>query len=179
MVSRLYKRGSVRRGGKLLTVPLAQQAKQIAFEEGGKPLNAVSISWGDVYTAFVSTGIPDITVFMAQPPKMTRWIRLADRLHWLMAQPWVIEFLQQQVRKRIKGPSQEILENEHSLLWGCVRNAAGQQVEMRLKAPEAYTLTAMTAVDIASRLAAGEAAPGFHTPSMAFGAEYIRQFMEK
>jgi hypothetical protein len=39
-----------------------------------------------------------------------------------------------------------------------------------------YSLTAATAFDVARRVAAGEVKPGFQTPSLAFGADYIRNF---
>jgi hypothetical protein len=40
----------------------------------------------------------------------------------------------------------------------------------------ARSLTAATAFDTARRVAAGEVKPGFQTPSLAFGADYILDF---
>jgi short subunit dehydrogenase-like uncharacterized protein len=46
----------------------------------------------------------------------------------------------------------------------------------RLLTPEGYTLTAMTSLEIVRRILAGEAMPGFQTPSRVFGADFISGF---
>jgi short subunit dehydrogenase-like uncharacterized protein len=62
------------------------------------------------------------------------------------------------------------------VLVGEARNAAGQRVRSRLRTPECYALTALTAFDAAKRVAAGEVRAGFQTPSSAFGPDYILSF---
>jgi short subunit dehydrogenase-like uncharacterized protein len=62
------------------------------------------------------------------------------------------------------------------LLVGLARNEKGESARSRLTTPEGYTLTAMTAVDIAKRVASGDFKPGFQTPSLAYGADYILGF---
>ena len=57
-VERLGQGGCVRRDGELVQVPLAWKTREIPFAHARR--NAVTIPWGDVYTAWVSTGIPDI-----------------------------------------------------------------------------------------------------------------------
>ena len=47
------------------------------------------------------------------------------------------------------------------------------RVVSRLTGPEAYTLTALTAVATVERVLAGEARAGFQTPSLAFGADFV------
>ena len=39
--------------------------------------------------------------------------------------------------------------------------------------PSPYAFTALGAVEAARRVAAGEVEPGFRTPAMAFGAEFL------
>jgi len=55
-------------------------------------------------------------------------------------------------------------------------DAAGTRVASRLQTPEAYTLTALTAVEVARRAVGGGAVRGFQTPSTAFGADFVLQF---
>ena len=43
----------------------------------------------------------------------------------------------------------------------------------RLRAPEGYTLTAQTAVLLATKALGGDARAGFQTPSRAYGADVI------
>ena len=59
-------------------VPLAWKTR--TFERDGNKRFAMTIPWGDVYTAFVSTGIPNIEVYMGVPPVTAQRLR---RLRWL------------------------------------------------------------------------------------------------
>ena len=43
----------------------------------------------------------------------------------------------------------------------------------RLSGPEGYTLTMLTAMAVVGRVLAGEAPPGFQTPSRAYGADFV------
>ncbi len=74
------------------------------------------------------------------------------------------------------GPSEAARRVGRAVLVGQARNAAGETVRTRLRTPEGYALTAATAFDAAKRVAAGELKPGFQTPSLAFGADYILNF---
>jgi short subunit dehydrogenase-like uncharacterized protein len=61
-------------------------------------------------------------------------------------------------------------------LVGVVTNAKGERARARLTTSEGYSLTAEASLEIARRVAAGEAKPGFQTPSRVFGADFILQF---
>jgi short subunit dehydrogenase-like uncharacterized protein len=49
----------------------------------------------------------------------------------------------------------------------------GRQAVARLATPEGYTLTALTAVAAVAKVLGGSARPGFQTPSLAFGADFV------
>jgi short subunit dehydrogenase-like uncharacterized protein len=57
--------GLVRENGILKRVPAAWRTRVIDFGNG--PVKAITIPWGDVATAFYSTGIPNIEFYMAAP----------------------------------------------------------------------------------------------------------------
>lgn len=61
-------------------------------------------------------------------------------------------------------------------MWGQVRDAQGNTRTSRLKTPEGYELTMLTALATVERVLRGECKPGFQTPSLVFGADYIMQF---
>jgi len=82
-------------------------------------------------------------------------------------------FLRWLIRRGPPGPSEEERARGHSLLWGEVSDAAGRIAISRLCVPEAYTLTAATAVLIAEKVLAGQALPGFQTPALAYGPDLI------
>ena len=85
-------------------------------------------------------------------------------------------FLKGQVDRMPEGPSETARRAGQATLVGEVRNAAGQTVRARLRTPEGYALTALTAFDAAKRVAAGEVGAGFQTPGSAFGPDYILSF---
>ena len=60
-----------------------------------------------------------------------------------------------------------------SRLWGEATDPDSRRVVSRLTGPEAYTLTALTAVAAAEAVLAGGARAGFQTPSLAFGADFV------
>jgi short subunit dehydrogenase-like uncharacterized protein len=73
------------------------------------------------------------------------------------------------------GPSQKQNESGFSLMVGEMR-AGTARVRAKLRTPEGYRLTALTTVAIMQRLLSGEYTPGFQTPSLAYGADFILQF---
>ena len=52
-------------------------------------------------------------------------------------------------------------------------DAEGGTLEATLQTPDGYHLTALSALASLEKVLAGEAPPGFSTPSKAFGAEFI------
>ena len=169
------KGGAIRRGGKIVKVPAAWHAREIDFGEG-RPRLAVSIPWGDVSTAYHSTGIPDVVVYMAVSPAQRRQVVLTRWLGWLLSSGFMQRRLLTGVKAGAAGPTDAARASGASLLWGEAHDGRGRRISSRLRCPEAYTLTAMTAVECARRVLAGEVPPGFHTPSRAFGADFITTF---
>lgn len=162
--------GRVRRAGKLVAVPAAHEVRTIPFAR--KPRLAMAIPWGDLATAFRSTGIPDITVYMAAPPSLIRLARLTRLAAPLLGLAPVQRLLKSRVEKSVRGPSAEARARSRAELWGEATKGA-QRVEAALEIPEGYTFTADAAVTCAQRVLAGEVQPGAWTPSLAFGARFV------
>src|SRR5262245_12075852 len=57
-----------------------------------------------------------------------------------------------------------------------VTNANGESACARVTTGQGNVLTAQAGVEIARRVIAGEAKPGFQTPSLVFGSDFILQF---
>jgi short subunit dehydrogenase-like uncharacterized protein len=171
MVENLDKGGLVRRDGRLVPVPTGWKTRAIDFGRGPRP--AITIPWGDVSTAFHSTGIPNIEVYMAAPAALRVGLKLARPLAPLLGTGAVQSLLKRRIRAGPPGPSPEARARGRSFLWGEARDERGGSAEARLTTPEGYTLTALTAVAIAERVLAGDAPVGFQTPSRAYGADFI------
>lgn len=163
--------GAIRRAGKIVAVPAAHATRTIDFGRG--PVEAVAIPWGDVSTAYYSTGIPNIEVYMALPQSMIRLMGIGRHIGWVLGLPIVRQALLGVVRRQPPGPSAELRARGLSLLWGEVTDADGGRAISRLRTPEAYQLTAITMVMIAQRVLAGDLRPGFQTPASAYGPDLI------
>jgi short subunit dehydrogenase-like uncharacterized protein len=161
--------GSVRRDGQITPVPAGWRTREIDFGQASKL--AVTIPWGDVSTAYYSTGIPNIEVYAVMPKSALRGIKLTRYLGWLLATGPVQKFLQKKIPQG--GPSDQQRASGQSLLWGEASDGTGKSVQARLQTVEGYSLTALTALLIARRILRNDFKVGFQTPSMAYGADLI------
>ena len=71
----------VRRNGKLVRPQTGGGTISVDFGAGA--VKAVRVPWGDVFTAYYSTGIPDIEDFVAAPPALQRQLAIGR-----MIAPW-------------------------------------------------------------------------------------------
>ena len=124
------------------------------------------VSWGDVATAFHSTGIPNIEVHFEASPAMMAFARTPWFVKSLLGLDLMQSLLKLQVDMMPDGPSEAARRAGRAVLVCQARDKRGQTVRSRLRTPEAYSLTAATAFDAARRVAGGEAKPGFQTPSL-------------
>ena len=165
----LARGGMVRRAGKLVAVPADYKTRVIDLGRG--PVTASTIPWGDVATAFHSTGIPNIEVYTPLSATTRRLMAASGYLRPVLGSYAAQRLLKRLVRGQPPGPSDEERARGMSLLWGEVVDDRGARCVSRVRAPEAYTLTALTALAIAEKALAGQAPAGFQTPSRAYGAD--------
>jgi short subunit dehydrogenase-like uncharacterized protein len=133
----------------------------------------MTIPWGDLYTAWVSTGIPDIETYLVASPRAIAAARRANWLRPLLAWPAVVRYLQRRVEARVQGPSAETRRRTRSRIWGEVRNARGEERRVEIDTPNGYDLTVTGALGIVKRLLGAEVPGGYYTPSMLMGADYV------
>jgi short subunit dehydrogenase-like uncharacterized protein len=163
--------GMVRENGALRRVPAAWKTRLIDFGKG--PTNAITIPWGDVATAYYSTSIPNIEVYMAAPWITRVAARLSRHLGWLLGAKAIQAWLKRRIQKGPPGPTTVERGKNRCYLWGEASNEAGQTVVARLQAPDGYDLTVATSLAVVARVLAGNVAAGFQTPSLAFGPDFI------
>jgi short subunit dehydrogenase-like uncharacterized protein len=171
MVENINRGGLIRRDGKLLGVPAAWKTREIDFGRG--PIKATTIPWGDVATAFYSTGIPDIVVYAAIPASVRRMMKLSRPFGWLLGSATVQRFLKNRIKAQPPGPNDVERERGKSFVWGEVLDDSGRRAVSRLSGPEGYKLTALTSLAIVEHVLAGNFSTGFQTPSKAYGADLI------
>lgn len=171
MVENMHRGGLVRENGILRRVPAAWQTRVIDFGNG--PVKAITIPWGDVSTAYRSTGIPNIEVYLAAPLRLRVAARMSRYVGWLVGSSFVQKLIKQRIRKAPPGPTESERSLGKSFLWGEAKDATGLRVVSRLRGPDGYTLTVRSALAVVERVLAGEARPGFQTPSSMFGPDFV------
>ena len=167
--------GMIRKNGKLEPVPNGTLIKEIKLLKGKKK-NAVAIPWGDISTAYRTTGIPNITVYNALPQTVINNMKRANRIAFLLKWRPVKNFIINRIKARPAGPDAEAREKSTTLVWGEVRNSFGAYARALIELPEGYTLTALTAVKIVQNILAQEPPHGTKTPAGVYGADFILQF---
>ena len=164
--------GKVRRNGQIVLVPNADKTLTIDFGDGQiRP--CMSIPWGDVSTAYHTTGIPNIETFIGSSAGQIRLAKLGNYLGGLLRNGAVRSFLQKQVTKRVTGPDESSRQRARTHVWGKVWNTQGRVIEARLHGPEGYTLTALTALTITRNVLNGDWKAGYQTPAGLYGADLI------
>ncbi|MBK7454485.1 MAG: saccharopine dehydrogenase NADP-binding domain-containing protein [Anaerolineales bacterium] len=173
-IENMQREGRIRRDGKIVSVPNVWGTKDVDFGRG--PSRLVSMGWGDVSTAYHSTGIPNVTVYMGFPKAMVNSMRLTRYFGALLYTRAARDLVKWLIGKFLApGPTRKQNENGFSLLIAEVTDGK-QTVRAKLRTPEAYYLTALTSVEIMKRILNSDFKSGFQTPSKVYGADFILQF---
>ncbi|WP_370087699.1 trans-acting enoyl reductase family protein [Ekhidna sp.] len=150
--------------------PIGKTTKEIDY--GDFKQLSMAISWGDVSTAYHSTGIPNIEVYSGTTEQQLSKVKKTLRLSFMLRSRMIKNFLIRQMDKRPAGPKEKKRDASCMYLWGKVTDGS-KTIEARLKTPNGYTLTAKTAVLISNKIANGDFKVGFQTPSTAYGEGLI------
>lgn len=170
-VEGLAQGGKVRRAGKIVSVPLAYQTRRIDFGDGEKL--AMTIPWGDVSTAFYTTGIPDIEVYIPASPGLVRNARRANTVRWLLRMGLVQDLLKRRIEKSVKGPDEATRNRLPTYVWGEAVNASGQKKTARICTANGYSLTVTGSLAVVEHLLTHDPAGGSYTPSRLAGADLV------
>jgi short subunit dehydrogenase-like uncharacterized protein len=165
--------GAVRREGRIVPVPIAWKAREIDFSCGRRW--AMTIPWGDVSTAFYTTGIPNIRVYGGASPRSIARARRMRTLLPLMGIRPVKRLAQWWVDRTVTGPDEAKRSEARTYLWGRVRGGADESVTATLETAEGYSLTATAAVQCMARVLNGRVTPGVWTPARAFGSRFVEE----
>ena len=141
--------GSSRNDG-VLTKDGGSAARSFDFGQG--PERATLAPMGDLVTAFTSTGIPNIEVFVAGEvplPTLPAGTDLPD------------------------GPSESDRAIGRARVAAEVTGRDGTIARGLVDTPTGYGFTIQSSVEIAARVLSGDFAPGFHSPASAYGPSIL------
>jgi saccharopine dehydrogenase (NAD+, L-lysine-forming) len=156
-------------GGVITEVPADRRRRTVRFADREAAVTA--ISWGDVASAYRSTGIGDIVVYAALPGAAGTLASVAEAVGPLVRGAGVQRLLKRVVG-RLPGPTSAARAKDGGQLWCEVTGPEGGRATGTMSTPNGYDLTADAVVTIARRVLAGDVVPGAHTPSSALGSGF-------
>lgn len=165
--------GRVRRNGWIVRVPLAHEVRRIDFGRGERL--AVAVPWGDVSTAFHTTGIPNVTVYVPATRLSILGMKLGNVFRPFMKMPVVQKALNALVSMTVKGPDETARAQMPSYVWGEAINPRGERRTARVKTANGYSLTVPGALAVTNYLLSHQGRSGFYTPSRLMGHGLLAQ----
>lgn len=159
----------VRHNGRLERPEPATKTRLIDFGKG--PVEASRITWGDVITAYYSTGIPNIEDYSVLPKVVQQMVAMPNFLRPIFKLAVIRNLLKRGVKP---GPTADERSRTFMHVWGEVEDDQGRRAVSRLHGPEAGVVwTARAALAAVRKVLANNAPPGFQTPALAYGADFV------
>ena len=177
MAEGMGEKSAVRKDGKITRVPLGHKGMWVDFSTGSnggiKKLFVMTIPWGDISTAYTTTGIPNIETYTGASPKTFRLLKFQFLFNWLLRTSFMRNRQKNKIRNKPAGPSDERRAKSKGLVWGEVKNTKGEIAQASLSGPDGYTLTAHSSLIIAKKILEGNFRPGYQTPAGCYGADLV------
>ncbi|AOS98573.1 Putative trans-acting enoyl reductase [Microbulbifer aggregans] len=166
--------GAVRRNGSVEIIGHGELTRTIDFGRGEK--FAVAIPWGDVATAYYTTKVPNIEVYIPMSPRRAKKLKRLNAFRWLLKMPWVQNWMKQKVDKSVKGPSEEKRSEQKTWVWGEIRNdRRGERKIGRVQTANGYDVTVHGSLAVMEFLLDYKGDGGYFTPSRLCGWELVER----
>jgi len=173
-IENMHRQGMIRKDGKLVQVPPVWKALMQDFGKG--PVRVISAGWGDVSTAYHSTGIPNVETYLSFPQVMINLMydmRTIGPLFYNRVAKTIFKSL---MNLYPPGPTEARRMKAFATMIGEVADDQGGRAVSKLRTREGYTFTAQSTVEIMQRILNSEYKIGFATPSLAYGSDFVMQF---
>ena len=169
----LSKGGRIRKDGKIEKVPLAHSVREIDYGQG--PKMAMSIPWGDVATAFYSTGIPNITVYIPRSQNGINKIKKLRKWLFILTFRFIQNYLKNKMQKKIinGGDSDEQRSKSKMWVWAEVKNKEGKTESGYFQVANGYDVTGYGAMIVAKGIMENKFVGGYYTPSLLLGPDIL------
>jgi short subunit dehydrogenase-like uncharacterized protein len=160
-----------RKDGIIQPGPRKRLTRMVDFGQG--PVEAILVTWGDIFMAYLSTGIPNIEDYAVISDDLVQQLKLTDSLKPLFKFAW----MRRLAKSGLKGGSSAAQRAQTEMhIWAEVVDPRGEMAISRLHGPEGgVDWTVQTALAAVQKVKAGAAKPGFQTPAKAFGPDFVLQ----
>ncbi len=173
----LHLSGVVRKEGQLISTQPA--AKSLRIDLGDGLVTAVTNPWrADLVAAYYSTKIENIEVYTVFPAPLPLLMKISRYLRWIFDSPLFQIGIKSLLKTLPPGPTEAERAEGKTRVLGIVEDETGKQIKARLEGPEAYDLTALTAIATIKHILQGQIKPGFQTPASVYGANFILEISE-
>lgn len=169
MIENLPHGSMERKGGTIARIPWVSITRNLPIS---RELGC-AIPWGDVSTAFYSTGAPNIRVFTPAPKLLRLFLKGINGSQNLLPWPLLIKLLQAFVERTVDGPTAEARPNHRTTLWGEISDVSGKRVAATLKCGDGYDVTVWAALKCVERVLSEPQPSEAKTPSQLLGGDFI------
>jgi short subunit dehydrogenase-like uncharacterized protein len=171
-VENLSKGGRIRSAGRVTPVAHAFRVRDIDFGAGAT--TAVTIPWGDVSSAYHTTGIPNIECYIAMAPDHIARLRRLNSFGALLRFGPLQAWIKRLATRGPAGPDAATRAQTGMRVWGEVQAPSGDRVTARVQVANGYDVTVHAALAVAQRLLEGlSVVPGHRTPSQLMGDGFV------
>ena len=167
--------GLSRKNGVLVEEPVGKRGLWVQFPGQKKKIFTMSLPWGDLSTAYFSTGIPNIETYINMSKPAWLFLKGQGLYNWLLRTKFVREIAKAIINMQPAGPDEKVRDKTNSLIWAQVTNDKGNTLAATMVCPEAYSLTAFTVLLIAGKVLSNEYKAGYQTPATAYGEGLIME----
>ncbi|HHT0594142.1 TPA: saccharopine dehydrogenase family protein [Legionella anisa] len=167
----------IREDGALKNVPFCWKSHTFNFGTSKKRLCATT-SWGDLASAWWSTQIPHIEIYMALPKKIIQLRSLINPFKKVLGWPPIKKYIMYKINQLPAGPTEKQRQNSIVKIYGEVSNDSGKKIAALMTTPNGYTLTALSTLVIIQHALSGNAPIGFQTPSSAYTEDLVMKIPE-
>ncbi|MCC5813971.1 MAG: saccharopine dehydrogenase NADP-binding domain-containing protein [Leptospira sp.] len=161
----------IRKDGTIVSIPQFQLSQN--FMINGEEKKLYSIPWGDVFTSYISTGIPNISVYTHVPDEVVRLSQIMNSAMPIFKNNWILSAAQSAIGFFIKGPDENTRNTGKTTVIGRGTNPEGKSIEIEIQTIEGYRFTAEAALLAVQKVLENPPKPGFSTPSLTFGADFV------
>ncbi|MFB6343064.1 saccharopine dehydrogenase family protein [Saccharicrinis sp. FJH62] len=171
MIEQIPYGNRIRQNGELIKPPKGIKTRLIDFGKGIQ--KSVRLTWGDVFTAYQSTGIPNIEVYASFPETVIKQLKMIEAIRPLLSLPFVLNLLR---KRKTQGSTEAERQQTVMHVWGELSDEKGNKVSAHLHGPEGGVVwTSECALAIVNKILSGKIVPGYQTPAKAYGADLVME----
>ena len=167
--------GACRKNGRIVPEPVGVKGMYVTFPGNAQKVFVMSIPWGDISTAYFSTGIPNIETYTGVSRATWVFLKFQGLFNWLLRTRFMHRIVTKIINSQSPGPGDEQRKKAISLIRAKVSDQQGKTMTAFMRCPEAYDLTALSVLLIAQKILSGQFKPGYQTPASAYGEDLIME----